>query len=72
MGEFVGGADHRAGELAVLGTDSSEQTGLATAGPGQPLVGDQFNVRIGDVGPLPTSCVEGLPRARTRMQHRKV
>ena len=50
MRELVGGGHCRAGQLAVLDADAGEEAGLALAGTGETLVGDQFNEGIGDVG----------------------
>jgi len=46
----VGGRDDGAGELSILGADAGEKPGLTAASSGKSLVGDQFDVRVGDVG----------------------
>ena len=46
----MGGRDDGAGELSILGADAGEKPGLTTASSGETLVGDQFDVRVGDVG----------------------
>ena len=46
----MGGRDDGAGELSILGADAGEKAGLTSAGSGESLVGDQFDVRVGDVG----------------------
>ena len=46
----MGGRDNGTGELSILGADAREKPGLTAASSGKSLVGDQFDVRVGDVG----------------------
>ena len=49
MRKLVGRGDRRTGQFAILDTDAGEETGLALAGAGETLVGNQLDERIGDI-----------------------
>ena len=44
------GGDDGAGEITILRANACEESGLALGGKGQPVVGDEFDERVGNVG----------------------
>ena len=44
------GGDDGAGEITILRANAREESGLALGGKGQPVVGDEFDERVGNVG----------------------